>query len=265
MEKQLTWGKAIQTVLASSATPLHYSEITKRIIDEGLRQDLGATPAATVAAQLSASTKHEGTSSPYRRVGKGIYTMANKVVDVSAPEIENSTTDSTGPDDTEPQYAVVTSFGMFWRRELVEWSRNPKLLGRQPKATSVDFGQQYGIYLLYDDREVIYVGRATDRALGIRLFDHTTDRLAARWNRFSWFGLRPVSNIGVLGNQPVTYDGRAIIPAMEAILIEAVEPRQNRKRGDDLDTVEYIQVEDPNIARRRLAKGIAEELDRSVG
>ena len=43
-----------------------------------------------------------------------------------------------------------------------------------------------------------------------------------------------------------------IIPAVEAILIEALEPRQNRKRGDDLSAVEYIQKEDPEIQKKKL-------------
>ena len=84
-------------------------------------------------------------------------------------------------DDVDEQYAVFTAFGMFWRRESVEWSRNPKLLGMQQiGATPVDFNNQRGIYLLYDGREVIYVGRVTDRALGLRLYEHTVDRLATR-------------------------------------------------------------------------------------
>jgi len=40
-------------------------------------------------------------------------------------------------------------------------------------ATPVDFNKQLGLYLLYDGREVIYIGRATERPLGRRLFEHT--------------------------------------------------------------------------------------------
>jgi hypothetical protein len=39
---------------------------------------------------------------------------------------------------------------------------------------------------------------------------------------------------------------------LEAILIEALEPRQNRKRGDDLAAVEYIQKVDPEIEKKRV-------------
>ncbi len=34
---------------------------------------------------------------------------------------------------------------------------------------------------------------------------------------------------------------------MEALLIEGLEPPQNRRRGDDFDGVEYLQAEDPRI------------------
>lgn len=156
-------------------------------------------------------------------------------------------------EDEEAQYEIVSSFGMFWRRDAVEWNSSPKLLGMQQiGATPVDFLKQLGIYLLYDGREVIYVGRTTDRPLGRRLYEHTLDRMSARWDRFSWFGLLPVSETGELGALPGTVDGAKLIPALEAILIEALEPRQNRKRGDDLAAVEYIQAVDPEIEKRRV-------------
>lgn len=46
MVTELTWRKAIDKVLNASATPLHYNEISERIIAEGLRQNISATPAA---------------------------------------------------------------------------------------------------------------------------------------------------------------------------------------------------------------------------
>jgi hypothetical protein len=53
------------------------------------------------------------------------------------------------------------------------------------------------------------------------------------------------------GKLPDGYSAIKVIPALEAILIEALEPRQNRKRGDDLSAVEYFQKEDPEINRKR--------------
>ncbi|HXC17642.1 MAG TPA: HTH domain-containing protein [Holophagaceae bacterium] len=253
MATELTWRQAIEKVLGASATPLHYNEITERIIADGLRKSLGATPAATVNAQISASIKHDGLESPYVRVAKGTFLLAKASTHLPIISKGKLTPTVSEFDDSEEQYDIVSSFGMFWRRNAIEWMATPKLLGMQQiGATPVDFNKQLGIYLLYDGREVIYIGRTTDRPLGRRLYEHTSDRLAARWDRFSWFGLLPVSEAGALGSLPTTYDAAKMIPALEAILIEALEPRQNRKRGDDLTAVEYIQQEDPEIEKRRI-------------
>lgn len=245
MSSEMTWRKAIDTVLASSASPLHYKEIAEKIISEGLRKNLGATPASTVNAQISASIKHDGELSPYLRADKGIFSLRTDSIKLIFDENEAS--------ESEEQYEIVTSFGMFWRKEAVEWIATPRLLGMQQiGATPVDFCKQLGIYLLYDGREVIYVGRSTERPLGRRLYEHTIDRLSARWDRFSWFGLLPVSDQGEIGALPGAYIATDLIPALEAILIEALEPRQNRKRGDDLAAVEYLQKLDPAIEKKRM-------------
>ena len=179
------------------------------------------------------------------------------ILDESIADTEHSTDGdkSEGLEDSEEQkqYAIITSFGMFWRREAVEWLATPKLLGMKKIGdTPVDLHKQIGIYLLYDGREVIYVGRVTERPLGKRLYEHTNDRLSTRWDRFSWFGLLPVSAEGEIGSLPESYAATDLIPALEAILIEALEPRQNRKRGDDLAAVEYIQKTDPAIKKKLL-------------
>lgn len=251
MASEMTWRKAIDKVLASSATALHYNEITERIISQEYRKSLGATPAATVNGQISASIKHDGASSPYIRVAKGTFALrSGSHVSAAPPRLTPEVTES---EESEEQYDIVTSFGMFWRKDAVEWLATPKLLGMQQiGATPVDFNKQLGIYLLYDGREVIYVGRTTDRPLGRRLFEHTLDRMSARWDRFSWFGLLPVTESGQLGKLPDSYVAAKIIPALEAILIEALEPRQNRKRGDDLAAVEYLQKVDPEIEKKKV-------------
>lgn len=252
MPNELTWRKAIEKVLAASTTALHYNEITERIISEGYRMSLGATPAATVNAQISSSIKKEGEKSPYIRVAKGTFSLrgGSGPAKATRPKLTPEVTES---DESEEQYEIVTSFGMFWRKDAVEWIATPKLLGMQQiGATPVDFHKQLGIYLLYDGREVIYVGRTTDRPLGRRLYEHTLDRLSARWDRFSWFGLLPVADSGQLGALPESFMAAKLIPALEAILIEALEPRQNRKRGDDLAAVEYLQKIDPEIEKKKV-------------
>ena len=252
MTSQLTWRKAIDKVLGSSNEPLHYQEITDRIISEGYRTSLGATPAATVNAQIAASIKHDGESSPYVRVAKGTFALRRQPSTPPAGNADLLQGDSD-PEDLEDEYGIISSFGMYWRKSAVEWSSKPKLLGMQKiGATPVDFSGQLGIYLLYDGREVLYVGRSTERPLGRRLYEHTLDRMATRWDRFSWFGLLPVSESGKLGTLPNTHIASKMIHALEAVLIEALEPRQNRKRGDDLAAVEYIQKVAPSLEKKKL-------------
>lgn len=263
MPKELTWRQAIDQVLGTATTPLHYNEITDRIIANRLRSSLGATPSATVNAQISSSIKHDGGGSPYIRVARGTFTLSKTAAVSTALAKARLTPAVEESEDSEAQYEIISSFGMFWRRDAVQWAATPKILGiQQLGATPVDFNGQLGIYLLYDGREVIYIGRATDRPLGRRLYEHTLDRLAARWDRFSWFGLLPVSDTGNLQPLPKTYESATLIPALEALLIEALEPRQNRKRGDDLASAEFMQKEDPEIRKKRVRASLEAALDK---
>lgn len=265
MPKEMTWRAAIENVLSSAAPQaLQYTEITERIIKGGMRKSLGATPAATVSAHLSTGIKNEGAQCPFKKVGRGLYVWAGGGTIV--PPL--NTTTKTAPESHEEevpdaQNTIISSFGMFWRRSAVEWVQTPKLLGMQELGSDpVDFSKQLGIYLLYDGREVIYVGRATERPLGRRLYEHTLDRLSTRWDRFSWFGFLPVSEKGALGAMPDSHIAKFIVPTIEAILIEALEPRQNRRRGDDLAAVEFIQKEDPAIAKKIFKQKMMEAVDK---
>ena len=256
---KLTFRKAIDKVLSEAPGAMHYRDLTEQIIEDGLCSTLGATPQRTVSAELNSAIKKEKDKCPFQRIGRGLYVWKAKAGITQKPSapVEES------EEEDEVQYEIISSFGMFWRRDAIDWVSTPKVLGMQQiGASPVDFHKQLGIYLLYDGREVIYVGRATDRPLGKRLYEHTADRLSSRWDRFSWFGLLPVSEAGDLGSLPDSYPAPKIIPAVEAILIEALEPRQNRKRGDDLSAVEYIQKEDPEIQKKKVKQSVEAALNK---
>ena len=56
-----------------------------------------------------------------------------------------------------------------------------------------------------------------------------------------------------------------IISTLESILIETLEPPQNRRRGDDLSAIEYIQHPDPKLKAREhqaLLQKLAQELEK---
>jgi hypothetical protein len=244
----MTWKEAIVKVLEEANEPLHYREITEEILSRGMKKSVGATPSATVNALITSSLKNEKEKSRFVRVSKGVFSLKEKL---NSEYFGSSKTDSQDLDEDESE--IIQAFGMFWKRSDVLWRRTPKLLGIESLgADPVDFSEQRGIYLLYDGREVVYVGRSTDRPLGRRLYEHTIDRLSGRWDRFSWFGFRPVSETGLLGEIREMYNSELIISMLEAVLIEAIEPRQNRRRGDDLEGVEYLQARDPEIEKKRL-------------
>jgi hypothetical protein len=128
-----------------------------------------------------------------------------------------------------------------------------------PPSLKTSSAATAGVYLLYDDRNLIYVGRATDQGLGRRLFQHTVDRLASRWNRFSWFGFwRVTQNGNIEEPSPRPLPADLIVTTMEALLIEGLEAPQNRRRGDDFRAVEYLQAEDPELEKRRMMSLLAE-------
>lgn len=56
------------------------------------------------------------------------------------------------------------------------------------------------------------------------------------------------------------YDLTTLIVTMEALLIEGLEPPQNRKRGDGFNAVEFLQVEDPDLQRAQAIRLVTEAL-----
>jgi HB1, ASXL, restriction endonuclease HTH domain len=252
-----SWKEAIKKVLAESSRPLHYTEISEQILSRGYYQTDGATPAATVNAQLAASIKHDADKSPFMRVGRGTFTLKvlPEGVAVLPPVSVAKQKKLAVPieSDEDASDSIIHSFGMYWQRDLVVWRNDPKMYGKQQSASKpVDFGKQKGIYILYDHHTVVYVGRSIDRPLGKRLFEHTVDRLGSRWNRFSWFGLLDVTQEGNLREATLNASLASLVATLEALLIEALEPPQNRKRGDDFSAIEYIQDVDPELKEKEI-------------
>ncbi|MDL1867260.1 hypothetical protein FBR06_08500 [Betaproteobacteria bacterium PRO4] len=255
MEK--SWKEAIKKVLTESVIPLHYTEISGQILSRGYYETDGATPAATVNAQIAASIKHDGEKSPFIRVGRGVFTLKNppaaSTVGLPASIISKKEMSTLAESDIELSDSIIHSFGMYWQRDLVVWRNDPRVYGKQQALSKpVDFGKQKGIYILYDHHTVVYVGRSIDRPLGKRLFEHTVDRLGSRWNRFSWFGLLDVTQEGNLREIGLNTSLASLVATLEALLIEALEPPQNRKRGDDFSAIEYIQDIDPELKEREI-------------
>ena len=66
---------AVETVLKEAGEPLHYGDITKRLLERGLWTTTGRTPEATVNAQLAVDIKRRGEASKFRRADKGVFAL----------------------------------------------------------------------------------------------------------------------------------------------------------------------------------------------
>ncbi len=255
-DTELKWEDAIRQVLAEAATSLHYTEVSDRIVRAKLKKKIGATPSATVAACLSKIVSTPG--SDIQKTGRGLFALKS-ALEAAAVEPEAA---SDAPEDSES--GAIQAFGMYWKYDDVHWTGKVRLLGRQnQEAATVDFSEQVGIYLLHDRDRVIYVGRASE-TLASRLKAHTTDRLSGRWDRFSWFGLRSVTEDAKLAEPPASWKHHDVIDTMEAVLIECLEPSKNRRGGDRFADVEFLQVLAPEIQSRQqkqLLTQLAQKLD----
>ena len=152
---------------------------------------------------------------------------------------------------------LITHYGLFWSERSVfwGWQKNPgQILGRIPVkktgrgASNKDerivenFRDYVGIYCLYGDGGLIYVGqtgltKSTTRTLFMRLNEHRRDHLSGRWDKFSWFGCersrleerREITRLDALAQ-------------LEAILIAATDPRFNKQSGKFGEAAQVFQV-----------------------
>jgi len=251
---ELKWKEAIEKVLEEEKKALHYTEIAELIAERGYRKNLGATPQDTVSANLTTDINSKKDKSIFAKVDKGIYILKKFVEDGALPTTTESKKRTIAQKSTSEKIKIINAFGIYWNRNFVHWKTSPDMLGiQQAGAKEVNFKDQIGIYLLHDSRETIYVGQAINQSLGQRLKNHTTDRLGGRWDRFSWFGFYPVSDEGNLITR-ITLENispQNLADIIEAILIESIEPRQNRKQGNLMLGLEYLQQEAPEIDERR--------------
>ena len=260
---ELKWKEAIVKVFEDEKKALHYTDIAELIAERGYRRSLGATPQDTVSANMTTDINNNKEKSIFAKVDKGIYIL-RKFLDDSSQLVTEEIEDELIVTEKikKERYKIINAFGIYWNRNLVHWKTTPDLLGiQQIGASEVNFRDQIGIYLLHDSRETIYVGQAIEQTLGQRLKNHTTDRLGGRWDRFSWFGFYPVNENGKLLTDikldNITVQNLGDI--LEAILIESIEPRQNRKQGNLFFGLEYLQQEAPEI-KKRLKEQIIKEL-----
>ena len=211
-----------------------------------------------IKIEMELTSADRNVTEVFQKMTEILRTMENQGFNIKEIEFEVE-------EEEEDETGLINAFGMYWRRDRVLWTPTPRLLGQQqPGSTPVDFSPEKGVYLLHDGREAVYVCRTTDQPLAARLRQHTSDRLNGRWDRFSWFGVFSVTEAGLVVEEITdTFSIDNLITTMEALLIEGLEPPQNRKRGDEFRAVEYLQVEDPEIQKTQIVQ-LMDELKKKL-
>lgn len=151
--------------------------------------------------------------------------------------------------------STIRNFGFMWERDKVDWGAPGRgsaatLKGRmlKNKHRVVDFSQQMGIYVLYDRFEQpVQIGQSKNILKQLR--QHRRDHLRSRWTFFTWFGFYKVvagrNELLIRESEHQATRNIALSQALselEAILIQVLEPRLNRRGCNWGDTEEYLQV-----------------------
>lgn len=122
---------AIQQVLSEAGEPLHYKEITRRVLAGGLWQTDGQTPEATISAQLTIHLKKHGKNARFRRVGSGVYALNDATSAATAVGIEPS---------SPPQIAGPVSFTDAAEQVLTRFGGGQPMHSRDITAKALEFG-----------------------------------------------------------------------------------------------------------------------------
>ena len=250
---EMSWERAILLILGEENRPFHYSEIAEIILSRGLKTTIGKTPHFTVAGEIS--RLRSGGMQNIIKTAPGFYWLqretgapAQDIISDVAEELDY--TDAT-------KYLSVAAYGLHWERSKVDW-RAGRILGYDPgfdidadPERAINFADQQGVYLLHNWQSVVYVGRTAAEKNGLfqRLHQHHRKQVwSAKWERFSWFGIRRVSETGGMIDGPAQASKEVVSALMEAVLIETLGPSFNKTQGSYMGTL-YHQTTDPNVAK----------------
>ena len=148
---------------------------------------------------------------------------------------------------------MIWNYGLHWHVDRV-WGPqydSRTLYGALSRSAGeddvVDFSGQKGIYALYADYDLVYIGKTGAGVAGLlsRLRSHRMGRLSERWNRFSWFGTiwvndnneledsRKISDYTNFGWNADIQDFRnSFLNILEGVSIAVSEPRLNLQQGN---------------------------------
>ncbi|MBE6177224.1 MAG: hypothetical protein E7149_01785 [Rikenellaceae bacterium] len=237
----MKWIDAIIEVLKTSKDAMHYVDIANEIMSRKLREEC-KTPHISVHVIMNA---HQDI---FLKDSKSKYRL-NPAFDYKNWQKNSTTTDKDENKVIEAQITktnnttIIKAYGRMWERNRVEWKCHPVLLGTPRRINKyIDFNKMRGVYMLYNSKnEMIYVGLATN-GIGDRLREHTKDKLADHWTKFSWFGIDGIKQDGSI-RRPTNLQTTIsdVASALESVVIIGLQPPRNIKNGERMKDKEYLQ------------------------
>ena len=97
--------QAALIVLEKAKKPLHYKDITKVALEDGILETVGATPESTMASQLNVDIKKKGTSSSFIRISPGVFSLSGKSdVSITVQDVD------ADDEQTEDKVAIESGY-----------------------------------------------------------------------------------------------------------------------------------------------------------
>ena len=233
--------ESIASVLASYSEPLDLDEIASELIEaEGDLKRFGAVPLRSIYLCLEDAIRVEGENCQFLKTFPGHYMLRQNAKPHHLREASKARSAELKFHDGE--LGIVSCLGLGWQRNRVKWTPSPKILGCQFQASKpINFGQQIGFYALHrKNGEPGYFGSTIDKPIGSCLYELRQDRYSSLWDRFSFFGLLPVTDSGAFDRLPENFKPADTLASLRAIIIELFSPFANRN-FDWLSTLHFVQ------------------------
>lgn len=158
----------------------------------------------------------------------------------------------------------IKAYGEFWSRDCIVTSGKRIEGRRKHQAVNCNVWEQRGVYALYENFKIVYVGLADKRGMGTRLSAHFTDRLRKRWDSFSWFGVCDFDDKG----EAKPYLARPstqtqTIRSLELLAIVMSDAPLNRQQGKfpGAERVWQVDVENPTKKESELTRQLNQILE----
>jgi restriction system protein len=182
----MTVLEAVEAILTEAGEPLHYTEITRRILARELWKTEGKTPEETVNARLSVDIKNKKSSSLFRRTDKGTFALCNwgfQDFDGKTIAIKPESLDEIDQPNKKPRYLSFTDATEY---VLDKFANKKSMHYREITSKALELGLlktkgQTPEATLYA-QVLSEIGRQNLRGETPRFFKHGRGRLSlSRW------------------------------------------------------------------------------------